>query len=410
MRSMSALRILRMIEEQFHRDAEDRLIREGRTPPAYIRPGEIEYRTCPYAGSRHQHASPMNVSALRQMSAHWDDIVAALGVVHRAYREARGAQMPAAPELMDLWRIGQLGSALPWFYLLRGDGETRAPVFAAALAKVMLGVGLWAQRLLGDQLAGTPPIALTPQSIYESTEANGTLIGETEVCSGPEKMMIRFFEVLVAGGPASDSPVIADLILERERVVLFGAHYANFKLLLWIHYLARRFVYADLIAALGPLPELVALLEGPCEPPDFFFVGPADHAAVPAAGRALWIGKLAALVVPMAPDGSDRALHAAAISIGLALGTTEAEPERAAALAARHGIGPEAGQLAARALATFERLDRILGEVAATVEDAFRRADPDAAAPLPITEAERDRLLVRPPRAVLEAISRGSRP
>lgn len=407
---MSALRILRMIEEQFHRDAEDRLIREGRTPPEYIRPGEIEYKTCPYGGSRYQHASPMNVSALRQMSGHWDEIVAALGVVHAAYRDARGERMPAAPELMDLWRIGQLGSALPWFYLLRGDGEARAPVFAAALAKVTLGVGLWAQQLLVDQLSGAPPFTLTPQAIYDSTEANGTLIGETEVCSGPEKMMIRFFEVLVAGGPASASPQIAALILERERVMLFGAHYANLKLLLWIHYLARRFVYADLIAAIGPRPALVELLEGPCEPPDFFAVGPVDHAAVPAAGRARWIGQLAALVVPMAPDGSDRALQGAAIAIGLALGATEGDPERAAALAAQHGIGPEAGQLAARALATYEQLDRVLGEVAATVEDAFRRADPDGGPARPITESERDRLLLRPPRAVLDAISRGSRP
>lgn len=399
------LRILRMIEEQYHRDDEDRLIREGRTPAEFIRPGEIEYKTCPYSGSRHQHASPMNVSALRQMSAHWDDILAALAVMRVAYAEPRG---DAKPELVDLWRVGQLGSALPWFYLLRG--EARAPAYAAALAKITLGVGLWAQRLLVDLLAGAwTPIELTPQAIYDSTDGNGTLIGETEVCSGPEKMMLRFFEVLVAGTPETTSPAIAALIAERERVMLFGAHYTNLKLLLWIHYLARRFVYADLIAALGPLPELVELLEGGCEPPDFFVVGPRDHAAVPPASRAMWIGQLAALVLPMAPDGSDRALHAAAISIGLALGTTEPATEAIAELAQLHGLTPEAASLAARALATYANLDVILGDVAATVEDAFRRADP-AAPPAPaIDAAARDRLLVQPPRAVLEAISQGSR-
>lgn len=400
------LRILRMIEEQYHRDDEDRLIREGRTPREYIRPGEIEYRTCPYAGSRHQHASPMNVSALRQMSAHWDDVLASLALMRVAYVEQRGPAMPAAPELMDLWRVGQLGSALPWFYLLRGDGETRAPAYAAALAKVTLGVGLWAQRLLVDLLAGVwTPVELTPQAIYDSTDGNGTLIGETEVCSGPEKMMIRFFEVLVAGTPETTSPAIDALTLERERALLFGAHYTNLKLLLWIHFLARRFVYADLIAALGPRPELVELRDGGCEPPDFFVVGPPDHAAVPPTGRAVWIGQLAALVVPMAPDGSDRALHASAIAIGLALGTTRPAPETAAALARLHGLDPDAAALAARALATYERLDAILGEVAATVEDAFRRADPDASPAGPIDAAARDRLLVQPPRAVLAALT-----
>ena len=44
---------------------------------------------------------------------------------------------------------------------------------------------------------------------------------------------------------------ITALALERESALLFGAHYTNLKLLLWIHYLARRFLYADLIAALS---------------------------------------------------------------------------------------------------------------------------------------------------------------
>lgn len=62
------LLVARMIEERFHRDVEDRPIREGRTPSEHLREGDIEYRTCPYAGARHQHANPMNVSALRQMA------------------------------------------------------------------------------------------------------------------------------------------------------------------------------------------------------------------------------------------------------------------------------------------------------------------------------------------------------
>ncbi len=397
------LRILRMIEEQFHRDDEDRLIREGRTPVEHIHPGEIEYKACPYAGSRHQHALPMNVSALRQMSAHWDDILASLAVMRVAYVEQRGAALSGAPELMDLWRVGQLGSALPWFHILRGE---RPPAYAAALAKVTLGVGLWAQRLLVDLLAGAwTPVELTPQVIYESTEANGTLIGETEVCSGPEKMMIRLFEVLVAGTPETTSQAIQRLVAERARVLLFGAHYTNLKLVLWIHYLARRFLYADLISALGPRADLVALLEGPCEPPDFFGVGPPDHAAVPPASRAQWIGRLAALVVPMAPDGSDRSLQAAVLAIGLALGTAEPAPGTTAELAKLHSLAPDAAALAARALASYARLDAILGEVATTVEAAFRRADPEPGPVEPIDAAARDRLLVQPPRAVLSSLA-----
>lgn len=392
-----------MIEEQYHRDDEDRLIREGRTPAEFIRPGEIEYKTCPYAGSRHLHAAPMNVSALRQMSAHWDDILDAVAVLRTAYGEHRGTT-----ELMDLWRVGQLGSALPWYFLL--GGAERTPVYAAALAKITLGVGLWAQRLLVDLLAGAwTPVPFTPQAIYDSTEGNGTLIGEREVCSGPEKMMIRFFEVLVAGTPATMSPQIQRLVAERDRVMLFGAHYANFKLLLWIHFLARRFVYADLIAALGRdhacTPALCELLRGTCEPPDFFVVGPPDHALVPPESRAVWIGSIARHIVPMAPDGSDAPLHAAALAIGLALGATEPPPAAIDELALRHGLAPESAALAARAIATYGKLDAILGHVATTVEDAFHRADPGAPAAAPFDASLRDRLLISPPRALLAQIA-----
>lgn len=399
--------LVRMIEEQFHRDDEDRLIREGRTPAALIRPGEIEYKPCPYPGSR--HGSPMNVSALRQMSGHWDDVLDACAALRETYAAQRGPELaapPALPELVDLWRIGQLGSALPWFYLLREGGAQRTPAYAAGLAKITLGVGLWAQQLLVELLAGTwAPVPLTPQAIYDSSEAIGSLLGATEVCSGSEKMMLRFFEALVAGSPVGTGPAVARLLAERDRWQLFGAHYTNVKLVLWIHFLARRFVYADLVAALGPRPELTALLDGACEPPDFFLIGPPDHAAVPPASRALWIGKLAALLVPLAPDRSDASLVGAVLSIGLALGTTEQDPAATAEIATRHGLAPAAAAGAARALATYAKLDALLGQAATTVEDGLRRADPTAGPAAPFDAALRDRLLVQPPRAVLAAIA-----
>ena len=54
------MRVLRLVEERHHRDEEGRPIREGRTPPEHLRPDDIEYKQCHYAGSRHL-ANPMNV-------------------------------------------------------------------------------------------------------------------------------------------------------------------------------------------------------------------------------------------------------------------------------------------------------------------------------------------------------------
>ena len=62
------VRIVEMIEARGLRDVEGRPLREGRTPAEHLRPDDIEYKACPYSGSR--SGKPMNTSALRQMGAH----------------------------------------------------------------------------------------------------------------------------------------------------------------------------------------------------------------------------------------------------------------------------------------------------------------------------------------------------
>ena len=386
----SSLWVVRMVEERFHRDEEDRPLREGRTPPEYRRPEEIEYRPCPYPGSRQVAGRPMNVSALRQTSAHWDEILYALGLLRAAYAGARGGY---GPDILDLWRVSQLGSALPWFHVLAGEP---LPAYAAALSKATLGSGILAQRLLLRMLAEAwlPP-PLTARTVAELAESTGTLVGETEVCSAPDRMIARFLEVLVgepgaaqepspepapAPSPAP-SPAIERLIAARDRVLGFGASYAAFKLAMWLYYQARRFLYADIAAARGDA-AVRALLEAPCEPPDFFVIEPPRAAAVPPLLRAAWLGQLASLIVPFAPDGSDRPVLDAA--------------RRIAAVMQDGGGDP-----VARAAAAFVRLDAIWGEIVASVEAGLRGAPCPAA----IDAAIRDRLVVTSPRALFASLA-----
>jgi hypothetical protein len=288
------MRVVRMIEERGLRDVEGRPLREGRTLPELLRQGDIEYKTCPYSGSR--SGKPMNASALRQMGAHWDEACGLLASLRAAHDRALGVTRPG---LMDIWRVSQLGSSLPWWHLFR---EGAVPAHVAALSKATLGQGIWAQRLLVRSIAeGWSPPPLTPESILELAEASGTLVGETEVCSGAEKMLLRFFDVLV--GECAAPPA-------RDELLAFGAHYANFKLVLWIYFLARRFLWADAGAPLG---------EG-VEPGDFFIVEPTDLRAVTPEQRAGWFRQLASLVVPFAPRGADVALRDHAFSIANAMG------------------------------------------------------------------------------------------
>jgi hypothetical protein len=351
------MRVLRLVEEQHHRDEEGRPLREGRTPDEHLRDGDIEYKQCLYPGSRHL-ANPMNVSALRQTSEHWDAIVDALAFVRAGYAEIRGGY---GPDIMDVWRVSQLGCALPWFFILRGEP---APAYAAALSKITLGTALLSHRLLQDALVQRwiPP-PFTAESLLALAESTGTLLGETEVCSAPAKMIVEFLDVLVAGTPTGK------VQLARE-VLHFGAYYAQFKLLLWTHYLARRFLYADL-AATRAQPELDELLGAPCEPPDCFLIEPPDLAKQPPQIRALWFGAITALVAPMAPDGSDRRC-------------TDLAREVAAIMGA--GTDPKA---------TYDALDRSFGEMMRVIEAGL-----GGVPPAEIDAAMRDRLLAISPRAM----------
>ncbi|HEX4450216.1 MAG TPA: hypothetical protein VH143_05050 [Kofleriaceae bacterium] len=331
----------RMVSEKFHRDDEGRPLREGRTPAEFLRPDDIEYKPCPYAGARFQHAKPMNASALRQTSAHWDEIADALCVLRAGYANGRTYK----PDVMDLWRVSQLGSALPWFYLFRRD---KVPAFAAALAKAAQGVGMWTQAMLVRTLTGGwQPPPFTPESMIEDAEASGTLIGVTEVCSGSDKMIARFCEGYLEGEGTGELAAI------RDEVVSFGAHYASFKLLVWVYYLARRYLLHEL-----GTPAALELLQRPCEPGDMFILEAPDAGKVPRPMRMRWLQPLAQLVVPFAPDGSDQPHVASAQMLAFASGTAGTPQE------------------------TFARLDKIFTLAIATIERAFGGSEVPSSAAL----------------------------
>jgi hypothetical protein len=355
------LLVARMIEERFHRDVEGRPIREGRTPAEFLRDGDIEYRTCPYAGSRQQHRNPMNMSALRQMGRHWGEVVDTLASLRAAHDAQRSV---TEPQLMDVWRVSQLGSALPWFYLFR-DGTI--PAAPAALAKATLGMGIWAQRVLVRTITeGFTPPTLTAESVLALAEDNGTLIGETEVCSGGDKMLLEFFDVLV-GAPSVRAP--AD-----DAILAFGAHYAGFKVFVWLYYLARRFLYADAEARSGTSPALAALRESAVEPSDFFIIEPRDPAAIAPAQRTGWFRSLADLMVPFAPARADQPLRDAGFALATVMG---------------QGRGPAE---------TFVELDALFGRVVAHVESGFRAAIGASPDGIEVPAGARDRLLGASPR------------
>lgn len=387
-----------MIEERFHRDDEGRPIREGRTPPELLGAGEIEYRQCPYAGSRYMNERPMNVSALRQTSAHWDEVIDAMALLRAAYQGARAGYRG---DVMDIWRVSQLGSALPWFYIL--GQQATCPAYAAALSKATLGVGIWGHRVFVKMLEDRKMIPrFTSQLLLDTAEDTGTLVAEHEVCAASDKMMLKFFDAFTADGVApTGAGEVARLMTARDALLRFGAHYLAFKQWIWLYWTARRYLYLDLASVIGPLPRMAELMDPHGEPPDFSLLQPDDVPAIPLERRGLWFRILAALVEPFSPDGSDAAMreHAA----GLA-GIMGALPERCADIAAEvatvTGASADAASRIARCVGMYAALDGLLGDVLATVEHGL-----GGEASAVFTAAMRDRVLREPPRAMFAAFA-----
>lgn len=311
----------------------------------------------------------MNASALRQVSAHWDEVIDAAARMRQIYGEWRGGYRP---ELWELWRVSQLSSALPWHFILRG---ITCPAYSAALAKIMLGVGIWAQKMFVDALvARTPVPPLTQRMIFETSDANGTLIAEHEVCAAGEKMMLPFYDAVI-----TDQLPRGIVEFDATAVARFGAHYTAYKQLLWMYWLARRGLYGDLAAARGMTHELATLLEPEAEPHDFFLL-PVEFGGLPLVARQAWFTTLAAFVLPIIPDGSDQPYRALALRLAEIVGTAVADDP----------IAQLVGQ--------FDLLDSWFGEVTAVVERGLGGPD------IVFDAKMRDRLLRDPPRQLFASL------
>src|SRR5258708_7631247 len=98
------------------RDEEGRPLGEHKAPPEQRCGAPLELRTCPYAGSRQNHLRPMNVSAMKQMLAHWEEALGGIALLRSMHcAEAKQERL----RLIDTWRIGGLTTSLAEFAFLR---------------------------------------------------------------------------------------------------------------------------------------------------------------------------------------------------------------------------------------------------------------------------------------------------
>jgi hypothetical protein len=178
-------------------DTAGRPIGEGHA--AAIQHVHTEMQPCPYAGSRHHHDKPMNVSALRNILPVWGDILALLSWLGQRYRARHGKEVTTFD---DLALVTSAGVFLADFLVLRRHRPLRSgeiPLLISGLYKVCLGFQLAAFfGLMRERLRAEEPIPLPDAArFYDHIEAQELLIGEAEVCAGPPAMIREAYDAMV---------------------------------------------------------------------------------------------------------------------------------------------------------------------------------------------------------------------
>ncbi len=215
-----------------YRDTDGRPLGEQRTPDLYAQV-KSELKRCPYHDSRNEHALPMNTSALKQMTRSWSEVKSTIGLLSAEYARREGR---TRLDFFDLWRIAQLGLALPVFLASRrvepvADGAM--PVLIAAVYKVLLGVtsSVGTRAISAGLIRRLPgarwlvPVSWrlpTADTLYASINKGKELIGLVEVCAGPPGLILSVLEVLLAPPPATEPSPLAEIIPSFDDYYRFG--------------------------------------------------------------------------------------------------------------------------------------------------------------------------------------------
>ncbi len=252
-------------------DGEGRHLGEWRVPPESRAPGfEMELRRCPYEDSRQGHENPMNVSALRQMTKHWKELLSYVRYFRTLYLEDTGV---SELRYRDAQCVGQLITMVPWFLWRRREpalGDHPVPPVVGSAFKLVLGFNPVTSMLNVDALLAEmggdegPPV--TPERVWEEADGSGLLIGPEQVCAGPRHMFSEALAAFLLGAGEGDfdadvtaaevARVLPDL--DAFRSYAYGTY--NFIVVQYLLRNARRLILDDLARATWEREDVPAAL------------------------------------------------------------------------------------------------------------------------------------------------------
>ncbi len=192
-------------------DSEGRQVGEANVFPEPLRLDiTTEWSTCPYSGSRYHNEKPMNVTALKNMSNHWQQTMAVLLRIREAYLQ-RFSDSQKGWTVGHLERLSSLTLALPAYLLMRKQHRVESGDLHPVLSnmfRVTDGVRLTIHNMLFIPVFEPtlpPTAAMTSAEIYAYAERNYVFQSDYGVCAGPKAMIEEFLSVLIDGQPISDA-------------------------------------------------------------------------------------------------------------------------------------------------------------------------------------------------------------
>src|SRR4051812_29286213 len=195
-----------------HRLAHIALDREGRQvgevnvfPEALRLKIPTEWKTCSYPGSRYRDELPMNVSALKSMTAQWKPLLRAVLAVREHF-------LRIYPQLPDgRWKLGDLHFlccgilAVPTLQLMRWRGPVQngeLDPLMSSLFRVTDGVRMVCAYLLDlyeRPMGHDHPISA--RELTDAAERENQSLSTRGVCAGPPGMIDEFVDTLMNGKP-----------------------------------------------------------------------------------------------------------------------------------------------------------------------------------------------------------------
>lgn len=198
-------------------DEDGRPVGEGKALDAFRHGVEMELRPSEAEDTRAKSDRPLNASAMRSVLEHWPFVTQRFAEIRAAFIAREGRTALSA---LDLWRVTHAMTSVVSFGCADRAGAPTVRARDAAVFKASAGMKFSLRHIRLARLqsaAGVPPEPLTAQGLWAYIARERLLIGESQVCAGPQKMIVEMLDLLVAGRagarPAAGRPAPIERLL-----------------------------------------------------------------------------------------------------------------------------------------------------------------------------------------------------